>query len=163
MNLREKFIWNAIIGLSLILLAWNGWNLYNKHSKVSNAYQKYKNEKVGSDKELQDMVVELENNLNTRQTLKFKAKENPLDLTRVISLDGNYSSFKQGIDCNMAWSNDNGGFTAVCNYKSKRFEVIKGDSIGGGVVTDITPTKVFIEKDEQILMFNFGLDRYENN
>ena len=163
MNLREKFIWNAVIGLSLLLLAWNGWNLYTKQSKVSKAYKKYKNEKVGSDKELQDMVVELENNLNTRQTLEFKAKENPLDLTRVISLDGNYSSFKQGIDCNTAWITKNGVNTALCYYKSKRYEVTKGDSIGGGIVTDVTKTKVFIEKDEQILMFNFGLDRYENN
>ena len=66
MNLREKFIWNGIIVLSLLLLGWNAWDLYTKHSKISSAYKKYNNEKVGTDKELQDMVVELENNLNTR-------------------------------------------------------------------------------------------------
>ena len=49
------------------------------------------------------------------------------------------------------------------NYKTKRYEVTVGDSIGGGIVNDISASKVFIEKDEQMIIFNFGLDRYEKN
>ena len=84
MNLREKFLWNAAITFSVLALLWNTWNLYSKNKNVKKAYNKYKNEKVGSDKELQDMVVDLEENLNTRKMLKFKIKENPLDLMKTL-------------------------------------------------------------------------------
>ena len=80
MNLREKFLWNVAITFSVLAILWNTWNLYSKNTNVKKAYNKYKNEKVGSDKELQDMVVDLEENLNNRKMLKFKIKETPLDL-----------------------------------------------------------------------------------
>ena len=41
--------------------------------------------------------------------------------------------------------------------------VTVGDSIGGGIVTNITKDKVLIYKDEAELMFEFGLDKYDNN
>ena len=86
MNLRQKFFWNAVISFSVIILLWNIWGLYSLNTNVKEAYSKYKNEKVGSDKELQDMVISLENSLNNRKMLKFKIKESPLDLIKVKSL-----------------------------------------------------------------------------
>jgi len=164
MNLREKFIWNLAIVFSIIMILWNAWTQYSNHSDVSKAYKKYKNEKVGSDKELQNMVAVLESNLNDRRSIKFKTKTNPFEITKVIVVDGSLASRGvKGIDCKGAWSNTEGSYTAVCNYKAKRYEVTVGDSIGGGVVNDISATKVFIEKDDQIIIFNFGLDRYEAN
>ena len=163
MNLREKFLWNVAIAFSVLALSWNTWNLYSKNINVKKAYNKYKNEKVGSDKELQNMVIDLEENLNDRKMLKFKIKENPLDLMKVISLDGSFTSggtAKKGIDCKMAWCNESGDCSALCNYKSKRFEVSVGDSIGGGIIKEITSSQVFIEKDNQNISFNFGLDKY---
>tara|TARA_B100000029_G_scaffold392575_1_gene389606 strand:- start:2 stop:496 length:495 start_codon:yes stop_codon:yes gene_type:complete len=164
MNLREKFIWNVAIGFSSIILIYCAWNQYSNHSKVSKAYTKFKNEKVGSDDELQNMVADLEGNLSKRQNLKFIPKDNPLDLMKVVSLSGvSNSRGIKGIDCQTAWSNEEGGFTALCSYKSQRHQVKVGDPIGGGTVTEITATKVFIDKDDQIIMFNFGLDAYEEN
>ena len=163
MNLREKFLWNIAITFASLVLLWNTWDLYSKNTAVNKAYNKYKNEKVGSDEELQNMVVDLEKNLNDRKMLKFKIKDNPLDLMKVVSLDGGFTSggtAQKGIDCKMAWCNEEGDCSALCNYKSKRFEVSVGDSIGGGIVEQITASQVFIKKDDQNISFNFGLDKY---
>ena len=86
MNLREKFFWNAVVSVSIIILLWNIWKLFDQHQSASTFLKKYKNEKVGTDKELQNMVAVLEKNINDRQTLKFKIKENPLDLTKSYCL-----------------------------------------------------------------------------
>ena len=51
----------------------------------------------------------------------------------------------------------------MCFYKSNRYAVTVGDSIGGGVITTITDSKVFIFKDDKELIFNFGLDKYDDN
>ena len=153
MNLREKFIWNLLIVFSISILLWNAWNQFNKHNKVSKAYEKFINEEVGTDKELQNMVSALEKNLNTRQNLKFKPKQNPLDLTRVIALDGDVSSRGvKGIECSMIIDEDQDGkWDAACTYRSKRYRVAVGDSIGGGVVVDISPSlnRVHIIKNSE--------------
>tara|TARA_B110000116_G_C16625770_1_gene485926 strand:+ start:252 stop:749 length:498 start_codon:yes stop_codon:yes gene_type:complete len=165
MNLRQKFIWNVILAVSIIILAWNSYFQFNKHSTVQKAYQKFRNEEVGTDKELQNMIVDLEQNLSSRQSMKFKIKDNPLELTKIILLDGSTASLtgQKGIDCKAAWSNGDGTFSTLCKYKAIRYELTVGDSIGGGVVTNITDSKVFIYKDEKELLFNFGLDKYNNN
>jgi len=158
MNLREKFFWNAVLSVSIIILLWNIWILFNQHQSASTFLTKYKNEKVGTDKELEAMVKNLEANLQKRQKLKFKIKNNPVDLTKVIAVDGIASNKGQkGIDCSTAWSNLDGSFTALCNYKAKRYQVSMGDSIGGGIVKTITNTSVTISKDEQLITFDFGL------
>ena len=150
MNLREKFIWNAIIMFAVAVLAWNSWNQFNEHTKINRAYEKFINEEVGTDKELQNMVSTLEKNLNERQTLKFKPKENPLDLTRVVILDGDISARGvKGIECSGIITDDKGGIETICTYRSKRYVVAKGDSIGGGIVSEISSNRVHIKKDKQ--------------
>jgi len=165
MNLRQKFIWNIVLAISVIVLLSNSYSQYGKHNNVKKAYNKFINEEVGTDKELQNMISELEQNLSSRQNTKFKLKDNPLELTKVILLDGVASSLtgQKGIDCKAAWSNRDGTFTAMCFYKTGRYEVTIGDSIGGGIVKDVTDSKVFIYKDEKELMFDFGLDKYDTN
>ena len=114
MNLREKFLWNIAVGFSSLVLLYFIWNQYSDYSDISKAYNKFKKEKVGSDEELQNIVADLQDNLNKRQNLKFIPKNNPLELMRVVSLSGISSSRGiKGIDCQTAWSNENGGFTAL--------------------------------------------------
>ena len=158
MNLREKFFWNAVISISIIILLWNIWKLFNQHQSASTFLKKYKNEEVGTDKELEAMVKNLEVNLQKRQDMKFRIKDNPVDLTKVIAVDGIASNKGQkGIDCSTAWSNLDGSYTALCKYKTRRYQVSIGDSIGGGFVKVITNTSVTISKDEQLITFDFGL------
>jgi len=156
MNLREKFLWNLTVVISFIILLWNGWGQYSTHSNISRAFNKYESEEIGTDKELQNMVSELEKNLNKRQSMKFKSKYNPLGLTNVISLDGNLNSRGvKGIECRAVISNGDGSFSSECYYKSKRYLVTVGDSIGGGIINDISSRNLILEKDDQIIMFNF--------
>ena len=160
MNLRQKFIWNLVMVLSFIIIAWNSYFQIYQHTDVTDAYNKFNNEEVGTDKELQEMIVSLEQNLNARQNIKFNLKDNPLELTKVIRLDGSNTSLtgQKGIDCKAAWSNPDGSYTGMCFDRTGRYEVTVGDSIGGGIVTNVTKSKVAIYKDEKELMFNFGLD-----
>ena len=160
MNLREKFFWNITVAISIIILLWNGWKIFKQHQISSNALNKYKydNEEVGTDKELEAMVKNLEKSLKKRQDMKFRIAENPLELSKVISIYGISSKKGQkGIDCSTAWSNSDGSYTALCKYKSVRHKVAEGDSIGGGLVESVTNTRVIITKDGEIVEFYFGL------
>ena len=87
MNLREKFFWNAVVTLSVIVVLWNAWGLYNQHQKSSSLLNKYNSDikEVGADKELEIMVKKMEQNLSDRQNMKFLIKDNPVDLTKVIN------------------------------------------------------------------------------
>ena len=60
MNLRNKFIWNMVIGLSVVAILWYGWSLYNISSDTNKLYESFVNEQVGTDKKLQNKVTELE-------------------------------------------------------------------------------------------------------
>lgn len=158
MNLREKFFWNAVVVLSAIVILWNGWGLYNQHQKSSNLLNKYNSDtkEVGADKELEIMVKKMEQNLSDRQSMKFLIKDNPVDLTKVVSVDGIASSRGQkGIECTGTYE-FNGMILADCNYKGQRYELTKGDSIGGGVVVSINKEFVSITKGGELLKFNVG-------
>ena len=159
MNLREKFFWNAVVMLSAIVILWNGWGLYNQHQKSSNLLKKYNSDtkEVGADKELEIMVKKMEQNLSDRQNMKFLIKDNPVDLTKVVSVDGIASSKGQkGIECTGIYTPPNGMIIADCNYKGQRYELAKGDSIGGGVVSSINKEFVSITKGGELLKFNVG-------
>ena len=158
MNLREKFFWNAVVVLSAIVILWNGWGLYNQHQESSNLLNKYNSDtkEVGADKELEIMVKKMEQNLSDRQSMKFLIKDNPVDLTKVVSVDGIASSRGQkGIECTGTYE-FNGMILADCNYKGQRYELTKGDSIGGGVVVSINKEFVSITKGDELLKFNVG-------
>ena len=89
------------------------------------------------------MVANLEQNLNMRQALKFNPKENPLDLTKVIILDGEISARGvKGIECSGIITDKDGSIETICTYRLKRYVVAIGDSIGGGIVSNISSNKV---------------------
>ena len=46
MNLRQKFIWNIVLTLSVIILAWNSYSQFQTHTKVQKAYKKFKNTRL---------------------------------------------------------------------------------------------------------------------
>jgi hypothetical protein len=165
MNLRQKFIWNIVLGISSIVLIWNSYYQFYEHIDIRDAYRRFNNEEVGTDKELQKMIIDLEENLSSRQNMKFRLKENPLELTKVIRLDGNNASLtgQKGIDCKGGFCDQDGICYAMCIDKTGRYTVAAGDSIGGGVVINVTKSKISIYKDEKELIFNYGYDKYDDN
>ena len=160
MNLKEKFIWNFAITISVIALIWNIWNLYNLNSDASELFNKFvsESENVGTDDELQNKVSELENNYKYRDDMKFSISSDPSDLNRVISLDGT-SGYKKrkNLYANSIVSRGNGRFTAIMNFKDKSYNVDKGDSIAGGVIVNITSTEVTFKKNNKEYKYNLSL------
>ena len=43
------------------------------------------------------------------------------------------------------------------NYKEQSFNVVKGDSVAGGVILDITPTEVIFNKNEKTIKYNLSI------
>ena len=158
MNLREKFIWNIVITISIIALSFKVYNQFNNHSNIKKEFLKFKNEKVGTDRDLTNMVTELESNLNIRQNIKFKPKGNPLNLANVMSIDGStISNSQKGIACSGVMSNKERGFIALCSYKSnKEREYLVGQSIGDHEILEITKDELILETNEgETLRFGF--------
>ena len=155
MNLRNKFIWNMVIGLSFLTIAWFGWSLFNISSDANILYNTFINEQVGTDEQLQDKVTKLENIYTLRGEANFKTNQNPFDLSRAISV----SSGKKG----QMWitgtmSTNSKGKVAFIKYKGDDFNVTKGDSIAGGVIKDITDKEVVFEKNNNLKYFYKGID-----
>ena len=85
--------------------------------------------------------------------------DNPVDLNKVISLDGSSNS-KRRKNLWVSGIIDRKGDTpmALINLKDKTYNVVKGDSIGGGVILNITSTEVIFKKNEKIHTYNLGIN-----
>mgnify|MGYP001258366597 CR=1 FL=1 len=153
MNLREKFIWNVLVGFASISIIWFVWNLYNLNSDTNKLLSNYKNEQVGTDEKLQNKVNELQNIYSFREAVKFKVSENPFDLSRVISGGGKSKLWVSGII-----NRPDGSNMAIINYKNDSFNVLVGQSVAGGTIEEITPTQVTFKKDDRLFYFNLGVD-----
>ena len=156
MNLREKFIWNVLVGFAFISIAWFGWSLFNNNSTTNILYNKYKNEQVGTDEKLQDKVNTLESIYKDRANNKFKVSNNPFEVTRVLS--GGSGSKKGQIFTTGIFKLDNGQYKAAVNYKGKTYTVVRGDIIEGGKIIEINENTVVWEKNgnRKSLFLNIG-------
>ena len=161
MNLRDKFLWNAAIICSFLAISWNGWNLFNVNTQTNKSLAKFKNEQVGTDKDLENKVSELENIYVSRDAMKFIMQgENPVDLNKVVSLSGGRGNKKRGnLWVSGIINRANGLPMALMNYKDVTYSIQIGDSIAGGLIKDITTTKVMFEKNEEIRIYNLGLNQ----
>ncbi|MFQ6609437.1 MAG: hypothetical protein ACE5D7_01425 [Fidelibacterota bacterium] len=147
MNLRTKFLWNIIILLALIATGYTGYHLYGIYQEKSTLWETYNTETTGTDKELSEKVRKLEDKLLSRAFYKFKIKNIPTDLTKVIAIDGvdfaNYGvsnlRFSAGISGNKQH--------AIAQFRDQTIKVAVGDSIAGGVVEKISSTEVVFLKD----------------
>ena len=158
MNLRNKFIWNILIALSFLSLIWFGWSLYNINYNANKLYDTFISEQVGTDDTLENKVNELEKIYALRKNMEFKTNYNPFDLSRAVSADGFGGGGKKGqmwVTGNMTTGK---GILAFITYKGKRFTVAKGDSIAGGIITDITDDAVTFEKNNTTKKFHKGID-----
>ena len=162
MNLRDKFLWNALLMLSFIVLALNIYYLYGKSNDSKKAYSKYYTDKneVGTDPDLEKKLNELENIYVSRNEMKFIMLDNPVDLTKVISVSGmTGSKRRKSFWVSGIINRPNSNPMALISYKDATYNVVKGDSIAGGVILDITSTNVVFEKNEKIQNFNLGINQ----
>ena len=127
-------------------------------SDANEYYNKLKNEEVGTDKELENKVSDLENNYKFRDNLVFNISSDPADLNRVISVDGSPGGKKRkSLWVSGIINRGNNNIIAIMNYKDQSFNIVKGDSVAGGVIVDITPTEVIFNKNDKTIKYNLSI------
>jgi hypothetical protein len=158
MNLREKFTWNLSLAIATIVSILSIYNFFEMGSDANKYYNKFKNEEVGTDKELENKVSDLENNYKFRDNLVFNISSDPADLNRVISVDGSPGGKKRkSLWVSGIINRGNNNNIAIMNYKDQSFNIVKGDSVAGGVIVDITPTEVIFNKNDKTIKYNLSI------
>ena len=158
MNLREKFIWNISLTVASLAILISMFNFFQIGTSANEYYDRFKNEEVGTDKELENKVMNLENNYKFRDNLAFNITSDPADLNRVVSIEGSSSGKKRkSLWVSGIINRGNNNNIAIMNYKEQSFNVVKGDSVAGGVILDITPTEVIFNKNEKTIKYNLSI------
>jgi len=150
MNLRTKFFWYSLLTLGTVAGLYFGYLLYGIYKEESDLWTTYNNESTGTDEDLSQKVREMETGFLAQANYKFKVTDIPTDLTKVIALDGldfsNYGVSSVRFSAGIFGKNNH----AIAHYHDKIFNIAVGDSIAGGVVTSITPTRVIFERDGSV-------------
>ena len=159
MNLRDKFLWNGVIILSLIAIIWTSWELYLVNVLSKELLSNYNHEEVGTDEELEKKVLELENIYLKRDAMKFTMSDNPVNLNKVISLEGTSNSKRRkNLWVSGIINRGDDSPMALISFKDQTYNVTKGDSIAGGVIIDISNTEVIFKKNSKLYTYNLGIN-----
>ena len=146
MNLRETFIWNILIGASVITIIYFLYIEYNNYNEYTIAWNDYSKEESGTDKELLSKINDLETKLKSKDEYKFAFKKNnPTDLRRIIELEGMESYF--GISSNDIKVFAKVGNRAIVQYNGKPHKVAVGDTIAGGKITVLNNDELVFVRD----------------
>lgn len=150
MNLRQKFFWNILVIIGLITTAFSGYNLFQFNEERIRLWNNYLTEEIGTDEELQEMVLNLESEISIRKQFIFKMKNNPLDITNVLILGDDFKNFKSSKKLRVSAYIKNPfadeEFIMV-NYKNHNYILAEGDSVAGGIIKSIDPDGILFEKD----------------
>ena len=151
MNLRETFIWNALVGASVVFILYFGYLNYSNYQKYNKQWIEYSKEELGTDNELSNKIMALEAKLNQKEEYAFQFKNNPTDLRRIIQIEGMESYF--GISSNDIKVLGRLGDRPIIQYKGKSYtNLTVGDTIAGGKIVNMTSKELtFVRGDEEIL------------
>ena len=158
MNLREIFIWNVIIGASALISLFMFYKLYNLQVDMNEYWREFESAEVGTDKDLQTKINQLENKLLDRDSFRFKMINNPTNLTRVIKVKGMESFFGMGSgQINVKGIlTSKGKYKALIKYKNSTYYLAKGDTIAGGKITFISETDLIFTKDSESITYSLN-------
>ena len=122
-------------------------------------WRKFDAAEIGTDKDLQSKVNQLETKLGIRDDFKFKMGNNPTNLSRVIGIAGLESYFGVGsgqIKVKGILSS-NGEFKSLIQFKNSTYYLEKGDTIAGGKIESITETNlVFSKKGDKDIIYTLN-------
>ena len=148
MYLREKFIWNLLIGISTIAILYYIYIDYNNYESYNNLWDEYSHEELGTDKALEDKIKNLETKLKKKEDYVFNFKNNPTDLRRIIEIEGMEGYFGISSDDIKVY-----GYVrnrAIVQYKGTTYKVSLGDTIAGGEIIVLNNKElVFLRDDEE--------------
>jgi hypothetical protein len=152
LNLKQKLFWNILTGISAVIILYMAYTTYTLNDQLSKFETKLAKEEAGSDTELRDMIEELEANYTSRINTKFKMNMDPTNLGRALNIEGleDYYSLGSGkIHVDFIWTNKKNITKAAIQYKRKMHFLVEGDTLAGGKIIELSPTKMIFEKDGQ--------------
>ena len=165
MDKRTIFIWNIILGFSVLSILFYSYKLYNLNTEKNKLWEVYLDDAVGTDDKLYKKVTELEDKYEQRKKFKFKMKRNPVDLSSVINFEGlEYSGtgFK-AIKLMHITQTENAIPLATVKYKNNFFNLLKGDTLAGGKVISVTKTEMQYIRDDEIYSYSVKPNNQFNN
>ncbi|NOZ07922.1 MAG: hypothetical protein GXO91_03465 [FCB group bacterium] len=154
MNVKEKFIWDALVAVAVIIYIISGYLLYKMDVEKTAFVETYQNETIGTDSALTKSINDLEKNFVERQNYQFKLKKYPTDLSRVIIFDAGELRGYGGSKVHFSAGVTGKQHHAIAHYKNRIFHVTVGDSVAGGLVTAITDTSVSFSKDGDLKTYS---------
>ena len=158
MNLRTIFIWNIILGASALIALVMFYTLYNMQVNMNEYWRDFNSAEVGTDKDLQTKINELEDKLVTRDNFKFKMLNNPTNLSRVIEIEGLESQFGIGsgqINVKGILTSKK-HFKALIQFKNSTYYLEKGDTIAGGKIKSISESNLVFSKNGDDIIYNLN-------
>lgn len=158
MNLRTIFIWNIILGASALIALVMFYTLYNMQVNMNEYWRDFNSAEVGTDKDLQTKINELEDKLVTRDNFKFKMLNNPTNLSRVIEIEGLESQFGIGsgqINVKGILTSKS-HFKALIQFKNSTYYLEKGDTIAGGKIKSISESNLVFSKNGDDIIYNLN-------
>ena len=150
MNLKQKLFWNILTGISALIIIYMAYSTYTLNEQLSKFERKLAKEEAGSDTELRDMIEELEANYSSRTDIKFKMNMDPTNLGRALNIEGLEDYYMSGsgkIHVDFIWTNKENITRAAIQYKRKMHFLTEGDTLAGGKIIELSPTKLIFEKD----------------
>ena len=153
MNLKQKLFWNILTICSVIIVFYMLYSTYSLNTELSTFEKRLAQEEVGSDTELRTMIAKLEKNYSGRELKKFKMKEDPTHFGRALKipeLEGHYLSGSGKIHVDFIWINESNLTTAAITYRNKRYHLSQGDTLAGGKIIKLSPTKLIFEKEGEV-------------
>jgi len=158
LNLRTIFIWNIILGASALIALVMFYTLYNMQVNMNEYWRDFNSAEVGTDKDLQTKINELEDKLVTRDNFKFKMLNNPTNLSRVIEIEGLESQFGIGsgqINVKGILTSKS-HFKALIQFKNSTYYLEKGDTIAGGKIKSISESNLVFSKNGDDIIYNLN-------
>ena len=168
MDKRENLLWQMILTVAFIAIAYVGYSLYFDNDGYLQLLDDFESEEIGTDRQLKEKVQKLEISLKEKQdfitdgseTKYYIAPEdNPSNLLSVIKLEGFESMANQHLKIdNIRYSKRYKGYkaTLINSYGDIVFNLSLNDTISGGKIVDIGSDFVVFEKDNE----RFTYDMY---
>ena len=148
MNLRDKFIWDALIVLSVLSMLTSGYFLYRMNSEKNRFWDTYNAETIGSDATLTSNINQLEQDFVDRLNYRFRLRKVPTDLARVVNLDDDgFKGLYGGSTVRFSAGIQGKQLHAIAHYRDQVYHVQEGDSLAGGIIKQITSKFVIFSKD----------------
>ena len=168
MDKRENLLWQMILIIAFIAVAYVGYALYFDNDGYTKLLEDFESEEIGTDKDLKEKVQKLEISLKEKQDFITDGSEskyyiapedNPSNLMSVIQIEGFESMGSQHLKIeSIRYSNRNKKYKAslINSYGDIIFNLSVNDTISGGKIIDMGRDFVVFEKDNE----KFTYDMY---